>query len=182
MLNHFKVFNDYLQLGFGIALSLLLLAANNAYSAASLNEKDYYINNFGIKNGNPFISVQGTAGGSFDPSMGDEGYEAYVFDTDKGLFQITVAQSSSAEEKPYYSVDHIISNQINTGACLLTEKTSGTPVFSGNNVELTNSNITFTKINKVYTLLVTTDDPDSECSTGEHINKVFSLLTKPAFT
>jgi hypothetical protein len=92
MLNHFKVFNDYLQLGFGIALSLLLLAANNAYSAASLNEKDYYINNFGIKNGNPFISVQGTAGGSFDPSMGDEGYEAYVFDTDKGLFQITVAQ------------------------------------------------------------------------------------------
>ena len=182
MLNHFKVFNDYPQLGFGIALLLLLLAANNAYSAANLDKKDYYINNFGIKNGNPFISVQGTAGGSFDPSMGDEGYEAYVFDTDKGLFQITVAQGSSADEKPYYSVNHIISNQINTGACLLTEKTSGTPVFSGNNVELTNSNITFTKINKVYTLLVTTDDPDNECSTGEHINKIFSLLTKPAFT
>ncbi len=119
---------------------------------------------------------------SFDPSMGDEGYEAYVFDTDKGIFQITVAQGLSADGKPYYSVAHILSNQINTGACLLTEKMSGTPLFSGNTVELTNNSITFTKVNKVYTLLVTSGDPDNECRTGEHISKIFSLLTKPAFT
>ena len=53
-----------------------------------LNEKDYIITGFGMKEGNPFITVQGTAGGSYDPSMGDEGYEAYVFNTDKGIFQI----------------------------------------------------------------------------------------------
>ena len=177
----FKISNIYSHLGSVIVILFLLSAANNVYSI-NLNEKDYYINNFGIKNGKPFISVQGTAGGSFDPSMGDEGYEAYVFDTDKGIFQITVAQGLSADGKPYYSVAHILSNQINIGACLLTEKMSGTPLFSGNTVELTNSSIIFTKVNKVYTLLVTSGDPDNECRTGEHISKIFSLLTKPAFT
>ena len=55
--------------------------------ATSLQENDYIIKDFGVKNGNLFITVEGTAGGSYDPSMGDEGYEAYVFDTDKGIFQ-----------------------------------------------------------------------------------------------
>src|SRR6266498_5972251 len=139
------IFNIYSQLASVIVILFLLFAANNVYSI-ELNERDYYINNFGIKDGKPFITVQGTAGGSFDPSMGDEGYEAYVFDTDKGIFQITVAQGPSTDGKPYYSVDHILSNQINIGACLLTEKISGTPLFSGNTVELTNSSITFTKV------------------------------------
>ena len=45
-----------------------------------------------MKNGNPFITVQGAAGGSYDPSLGDEGYQAYVSDTDKGTLEISVAE------------------------------------------------------------------------------------------
>src|SRR6266542_6216485 len=102
------IFNIYSQLASVIVILFILFAANKVYSI-ELNKRDYYINNFGIKDGKPFITVQGTAGGSFDPSMGDEGYEAYVFDTDKGIFQITVAQGLSVDGKPYYSVAHILS-------------------------------------------------------------------------
>ena len=35
-----------------------------------------------------------TAGGSYNPSLGDEGYQAYVFDTDKGTLEISVAEGS----------------------------------------------------------------------------------------
>ena len=48
------------------------------------------------------MTVQGTAGGSYDPSMGDEGYEAYIFDTNRGIFQITVAEGTSIDGTPYY--------------------------------------------------------------------------------
>jgi hypothetical protein len=48
-----------------------------------------------MKNGNPFITVQVAAGGSYDPSLGDEGHQAYVFDTDKGTLEISVAEGSS---------------------------------------------------------------------------------------
>lgn len=40
-----------------------------------------------MKNGNSFITVQYDAGGSYNPSLGDEGYRAYVFDTDKGTWK-----------------------------------------------------------------------------------------------
>lgn len=70
---------------------LFLFSFASLVNASTLNEKDYIITNFGIKNGNPYITVEGFAGGSYDPSMGDEGYQAYVFDTYKGIFQVTVA-------------------------------------------------------------------------------------------
>ncbi|MGA9942784.1 MAG: hypothetical protein WBP88_12385 [Nitrososphaeraceae archaeon] len=136
-----------------------------------LNEKDYTITGFGMKDGNPFITVQGTAGGSYDPSMGDEGYEAYVFNTDKGIFQITVAEGSS--NKPYYSVDHILSKQIKLDECLLTEGTHGKPRFGNNTVEYIDHNQNFTKVKKAYTIQVTSDDPDDTCATGQHIRKIF---------
>jgi hypothetical protein len=85
--------------------------------AVTLHEKDYIITNFGIKNGNPIITVQGTAGGSYDPSLGDEGYQAYVFDTDKGTFEITVAEGSS--NKPHYSTDQILAKVTKLNECLI---------------------------------------------------------------
>jgi len=38
------------------------------------------------------LLFKGAAGGSYDPSLGDEGYQAYVFDTDKGIFAISVVR------------------------------------------------------------------------------------------
>ena len=142
----------------------------------TLQEKDYIITNFGIKNGNPFITVQGTAGGSYDPSLGDEGYQAYVFDTDKGTFEITVAEGSS--NKPHYSTDQILAKVIKLNECLIKNReTHGKPLFENNTVSYVDPNLNVTKVNKVYTAQVISDDPDEKCETGQHIRKIYSNQT-----
>jgi len=96
--------------------------------AQELRTEDYIITDFGLRNGNtPFISVQGKAGGSYDASLGDEGYEAYVFKTDKGNFMITVAEGSGTN--PYYSTNHLLTNDVKLNECLDTESGRGKPSF-----------------------------------------------------
>src|SRR4029078_3992 len=144
--------------------------------AVTIHEKDYIITNFGIKNGNPFITVQGTAGGSYDPSLGDEGYQAYVFDTDKGTFEITVAESGS--NKPHYSTDQILDKVIKLNECLIKNReTHGKPLFENNKVSYVDPNLNITKVNQVYTVQVISDDPDEKCETGQHIRKIYSNQT-----
>src|SRR6476660_718007 len=127
-----------------------------------LNEKDYTITGFGMKDGNPLITVQGTAGGSYDPSLGDEGYQAYVFDTDKGTFEITVAEGSS--NKSHYSTDQILAKVIKLNECLIKNReTHGKPVVENSTVSYVDPNLNVTKVNKVYTAQVISDDPDEKC-------------------
>jgi len=96
--------------------------------AQELRTEDYIITDFGLRNGNtPFISVPGKAGGSYDASLGDEGYEAYVFKTDKGNFMITVAEGSGTN--PYYSTNHLLTNDVKLNECLDTESGRGKPSF-----------------------------------------------------
>jgi hypothetical protein len=166
----------------GIISAILFLGslATLAY-AITLHEKDYIITNFGMKNGNPFITVQGTAGGSYDPSVGDEGYQAYVFDTDKGIFEITVTESSS--NKPHYSTDQILAKVIKLNECLIKAKgTHGKPLFENNTVRYVDPNLNFTKVNKVYTIQVILDDPDEKCETGQYIRKIYSNQTNATIT
>ena len=80
-----------------------------------------------MKNGNLFITVQGSAGGSYDPSLSDEGYQAYVFDTDKGIFEISVTEGSS--NKPHFSTDQIFRKVIKLNECLIKTKGTWTPYF-----------------------------------------------------
>ena len=159
-----------------IITSMLFLGTLTSLAyGIELNEKDYTITGFGINDGNPFITVEGTAGGSYDPSMGDEGYEAYVFNTDKGIFQITVAEGSS--NKPYYSVDRVLAKEIKLNECLLSEDTHGRPHFDNNTVQYLDHNQNFTKVNKAYAIQVTSDDPDEKCANGQHIRKIFPNQT-----
>jgi len=93
-----------------------------------LRTEDYAITDFGLRNGNtPFINVQGKAGGSYDVSIGDEGYEAYVFKTDKGNFMSAVSEGSGTN--PYYSANHLLSNEVKLNECLDTEAGRGKPSF-----------------------------------------------------
>ena len=163
-----------------ISTMLFLCALTSFAYGMKLNEKDYTITGLGMKDGNPFITVQGTAGGSYDPSMGDEGYVAYVFGTDKGIFQITVTEGSS--NKSYYSVDHILAKEIKLNECLPTEGTQGKPHFDNNTVMYIDHNQNFTKVNKAYTIQVTSDDPDEKCETGQHIRKIFPNQTNAIIT
>ncbi|HEY7111208.1 MAG TPA: hypothetical protein VH415_17405 [Nitrososphaeraceae archaeon] len=162
----------FLAVGTGIFFLLSYVSFVNA-STSTLNEKDYLITNFGIKNGNPIISVEGIAGGSYDASMGDEGYQAYVFDTDKGIFQITVSEGSS--NKPYYSTDQLLVKEIKLDECLPTKETQGKPLFDNNTVQFVDHKLDITKVNKAHAIQVTLDDPDDKCETGQHIRKIYPM-------
>jgi hypothetical protein len=172
---HSYAVNLYLPV---VLLTILFvqMAYHRVY-ATSLQENDYIIKDFGINNGNPFITVEGIAGGSYDPSMGDEGYEAYVYDTDKGIYQVTVAQGVYSNGTPYYLTDQVLANSLKLNECLHTKETSGTPHLDNSTVEYIDQNAKFTKVNKVYAIQVRIDDPNESCQTGEHINKIFSNKT-----
>ncbi|MGH9913106.1 MAG: hypothetical protein ACRD4W_11735, partial [Nitrososphaeraceae archaeon] len=108
--------------------------------AQELRTEDYIITDFGLRNGNtPFISVQGKAGGSYDASLGDEGYEAYVFKTDKGNFMITIAEGSGTN--PYYSTNHLLTNDVKLNECLDTESGRGKPSFHEHTAEYQGRNL-----------------------------------------
>jgi hypothetical protein len=159
-----------------ITVLLIPSIISNPLYAQGLRTEDYIITDFGLRNSNtPFITVQGKAGGSYDASMGDEGYEAYVFKTDKGNFMISV--SEGFDTKPYYSANHLLSNDIKLNECLNTESGRGEPSFNEHTVEYRGHNLNLTDVNQVYTIQVSSDDPDDECETGEHISKIFSQMT-----
>lgn len=97
---------------FTVAVLLIPLIAYAPSYAQELHTTDYIITDFRLRDSNtPFITVQGKAGGSYDASMGDEGYDAYVFKTDRGNFMITVSEGFGT--KPYYSANHLLSNDTN---------------------------------------------------------------------
>lgn len=156
--------------------SFIMLFLAQATYAVEYNESDYIVKVFGINNTNPYIMVEGIAGGSYDTSMGDEGYNAYVFDTDKGIFQVGVSYPSG-EDKPVYSTSRILSNITNVGDCLLTEETYGTLRLDNQTVEYIDPKIQFTKVSGAITIVVSNDDPTEDCSSGEHIRKIISDVT-----
>lgn len=173
-------FNTSIQtwiLVFTVAVLLVPLAVHVPSYAQELHTSDYTITDFGLRDSNtPFITVQGKAGGSYDASMGDEGYEAYVFKTDKGNFMITVSEGFGT--KPNYSANHLLSNDVKLNECLDTESGRGKPAFHEHTVEYLGHNLNLTDVNQVYTIQVTSDDPDDKCETGEHVSKIFSQMTK----
>src|SRR5215510_2078120 len=130
--------NLMISLWVGIAIFFLISVISLAYGM-KLNKNDYIITGYGINNSKPYITVQGTAGGSYDPSLGDEGYYAYVFNTDKGIFQITVAEGSS--NKPYYGVDRIANKEIKLHECLITPSATGKPAFENRTVTYIDGNM-----------------------------------------
>ena len=64
-----------------LSLSILLVIyVPQAYGV--FHREDFIITDMGLKNGIPYITVQGEAGRSFSVDMGDESFYAYTFVTD----------------------------------------------------------------------------------------------------
>jgi hypothetical protein len=158
-----------------IILSLGLLAGINLITSDALaifHKEDFQITNFGLKDGNPYIQVQGQAGRSFSTDCGDECYYSYVFVTDQGTLASSVANDD--DTKPYYSVDHFGNKSFKIGDCIIHKTATGNYKFSGNTAEYIPKNLIFNTVLNVYAIEITLDDPDDRCSTGEHVYKIFS--------
>ncbi len=151
--------------------TILLFYFPQAYGV--FHREDFIITNMGLKNGNPFMTVEGEAVRSFSVDGGDETFYAYTFVTDKGIFASTVALGED-DNSPYYSVDKYQLEKFEVGACLGEGTATGEPRFAGKTVEYIPKQIVFENVTKAYTLQVNSDDPDDECETGQHIYKIFS--------
>jgi hypothetical protein len=164
----------------GIVTALGILAlpqVSTTLYAQELEKGDYSITDFGLINSNTaFITVQGRAGGSFDASLGDEGYQAYVFITDKGNFMITVSQGASTS--PNYSAERLLTDEVRLNVCLITEEDEGKPRLQGHAVVFLGQDLGLNSINEAYAIQVTTDDPNETCKTGDHVSKIISHMTK----
>jgi|RhiMetdeSRZDD1v2_1073273.scaffolds.fasta_scaffold945068_2 hypothetical protein len=55
--------------------------------------------------------------------MGDEGYEAYVFDTDRRIFQVSVVEGIYKNGTPYYWTDQPWRDHIRINECISTNAT-----------------------------------------------------------
>jgi hypothetical protein len=161
-----------------IALTILVLSlTSTTLLAQKLDKKDYAITDFGFLNSNvPFITVQGIAGGSYDATLGDEGYQAYVIKTNKGNFMITVAEGPGSS--PSYSAERLLTNELKLNECLVTEQTQLEPRVWGRVIAFLGQDHGITSISDVYTIEVTSDDPDKSCITGDHVSRIFSHMTQ----
>jgi hypothetical protein len=158
-------------------LGVWIIFSPFAYSQ-ELHTEDYTITDFGLKNSStPFLTVQGKAGGSYDYSVGDEGYWAYVFKTDKGNFLISI---SGTDPDPccYYEAEHLLTDDIKLNECLHTESGRGKPSFHDHTAEYLGRHLNLTSVDHVYSILVTEDDPDDACETGEHVDKIYSQMSR----
>lgn len=80
-----------------MAVSAILLAGTNSTLAQNVpNEVDFKIKEFGIKDGKPWLSVEGKAGGS-TPQNASQIY-AYAFVTDNGIFAVTSHGTEDSSE------------------------------------------------------------------------------------
>lgn len=162
-----------------MVLTILVLPPSSTTTvlAQEVDEEDYTITDFGFLNRKvPFITVQGKAGGSYDASLGDEGYLAYVIKTNKGNFMITVAQGSGSS--PSYSAERLLTNELELNGCLVTEESQIEPRVWGHVIAFLGQDFSFTSISDVYTIEVTTDDPDETCKTGDHLSQIISHRTQ----
>ena len=168
------------QVGLPLSVaSIFLWIVSSPFTyAQQLHSEDYKITDFGLKDSNtPFLTVQGKAGGSYDYSVGDEGYWAYVFKTDKGNFMISV---SGTDPDPccYYDAAHLITEDIRLNECLRSKSDSGKPGFHDHTVEYFGRNLNLTSVDHVYSILVAIDDPSGQCETGQHVYKIYSQMNK----
>ena len=68
-------------------IAVLIVGPSSALAQNNFNEADFKIKDFGIKDGNPWLTVEGKAGAS-TPENASQIY-AYAFVTDNGTYAVT---------------------------------------------------------------------------------------------
>ena len=132
-----------------LAISTLVVVGSNT-ALAALNENDFKIKDFGIKDGKPWLTVEGKAGAS-KPDNASQIY-GYAFVTDKGVF--AVVSHGGSEDSPQVAND----SQWHTHGVTLDSKNCVTKLTNDGKAEVTDqigiSNITATKVDAVKTVLL----------------------------
>lgn len=159
-----------------LVTTLMMLTAPSIYAASpDLTIDD---DNFGIDNdGNPFLTVKGTAGGTVPDETGD--IYAYVFDTDDGIYAVTshtgIEDSDEVEDDADWHAHKV---QLNDDSCVTDLQEDGNAVLDGKTVTVEDTDAT--EVNGVLIAVLSAekkgagDDDTGEDDTAVCVVKVFS--------
>jgi len=161
-----KAINTKISIAAILAISaILIFGTNNIFAQSKYNEADFKIKDFGIKDGNPWLTVEGKAGGS-TPQNASLIY-AYAFVTDNGTYAVT---SHGVEDSPEVEND----TQWHTHGVTLDEKNCVAKINDDGNAEVNDmvkvTNITATKVDKVMTAELTINNKDASVCVSKLID------------
>jgi len=129
-----------------LLVATLMIKAPSLYAA----DADFQIKKFGIdQNGDPFLTVEGTAGGTKPTQTGD--IFAYVFFTDDGIYAVTshpgIEDSSEVKDDANWHAHKV---KLDNNNCVTSLKEKGDALLHGNKVSVENIDQA-TKVDKVLT-------------------------------
>ena len=144
--------------------AILMAGANSVLAQNSPNEADFKIKEFGIKDGKPWLSVEGKAGGSTPQNVSQ--IYGYAFVTDKGIFAVV---SHGTEDSSEVAND----TQWHSHGVTLDDKNCVSKLNEDGDAEVTDTvnvaNTNATKVDKVMTAQLGINNADASVC----VEKVF---------
>jgi hypothetical protein len=136
--------------------AILITGFSSALAQNQFNEADFKVKDFGIKDGTPWLTVEGKAGAS-TPENASQIY-AYAFVTDKGIYAVT---SHGVEDSAEVQND----TEWHTHGVTLDDKNCVSKLNDDGNAEVSEqvkvTNITATKVDKVMTAVLGINNEDA---------------------
>ena len=144
--------------------AIIVIGPTSVLAQNNLNEADFKIKDFGIINGNPWVIVEGKAGGS-TPQNASLIY-AYNFVTDNGTFSVM--------SHLYEDTDEVENDtQWHTHRVTLDDKNCITEINDNGDTQVSDlvkvTNVIVTNVSKVFTAELTLNNADSSIC----VTKVF---------
>jgi hypothetical protein len=141
-----------------LVTTLMLMTAPSVFAASP----DFTIETFGIEDGNPSLTVKGTAGGTTPDEEGD--IYAYVFFTDDGIYAVTshpgIEDSSEVDDDADWHAHKV---KLNDENCVTDLKEDGNAVLDGSTVAVEDTDAT--SVNKVLTAVLSAEKKGGVCVT-----------------
>jgi hypothetical protein len=128
-----------LNRGITIVAGTVLVATLMMITASKVNAVDpnFEIKKFGIdQNGDPFLTVEGTAGGT-KPTEPNQVF-AYVFDTDNGIFAVASHKFEDSTEVKNDLNWHAHKIKLDSNKCITSLKEQGDALLKGDKVSVEN--------------------------------------------
>ena len=130
------------------------------------NEGDFMIKDFGIKDGNPWLTVEGKAGGS-TPQNASLIY-AYAFVTDNGTYAVASHEVEDSAEVENDTQWHAHGVTLDKNTCVEKINDNGDAEIN-DMVKVTNT--TATKVDKVMTVELTINNKDASVCVSKLIDR-----------
>lgn len=130
--------------------AILMVGSSSALAQSNFNENDFIIKDFGFKEGKPWLTVEGIAGGS-KPDNASQIY-AYAFVTDKGIFAVTSHGTEDSAEVANDTEWHTHGITLDNKSCVTNLNDDGNSEVNSTSIKV--ANITATKVDKVITAIL----------------------------